>query len=62
MCKEALSPTRSTFSLLSNGMFWSIMFMISMPFTMAAVIVTMIVRSHRRTADLPQTPTLPPQA
>jgi hypothetical protein len=48
MCKEALNPTRSNFSLLANGMFWSIMFMIGMPFTMAAIIVTMIVRSHRR--------------
>ena len=53
MCKEALNPTRSTFSLLSNGMFWSILFMLGVPFTMFALIVTMIIRSARRPPPLP---------
>lgn len=58
MCKEALNPTQGPFSLLTNGMFWSILFMLSVPFTMAALIVTMMIKAGRKTTS----PAVPPPA
>lgn len=51
MCKEALAGNAPEAQGLAEGMFWSIVLLLSLPFGLTCGIVGMIVRSDRRRAE-----------
>ena len=52
LCKEEIPDNGPG---MWRGMYWSILLMVAMPFTVAGTIVVMVLRARRRQAALPRT-------